>query len=172
MSYDVSWPHVFEKERTLIEGVIGAYAEEIQHIGSTSIPGLSAKPIIDILVIVRSLDLVAECVGPLEALDYMYRGENGIPERHYFVKPHGVSSFEHLFHLHMIERTSEQMRMVRFRDYLIAHPEARQAYQELKIDLAARYGSDRVGYTDAKADFVLDIVRKAEEECHREGGSS
>ena len=87
VDYDPEWVHMYEEERTRIVSLIGAYLEEIHHVGSTSIPGLAAKPIIDIFAIVSDIRVVEHCVKPLESLDYAYLREHGIPGRHDFRKP-------------------------------------------------------------------------------------
>ena len=89
VEYDPAWPARFEEERSRILGVAGAYIEDVQHVGSTSVPGLGAKPVIDILIGLRDISLVEQCVEPLQALGYEYLGENGIPERHFFRNPAG-----------------------------------------------------------------------------------
>jgi len=162
VDYNPQWPQMYEDERARIQNAIGPYLVDIQHVGSTSIPGLSAKPIIDILPVIRDISLVSQCVEPLAALDYAYFGEYGIPGRHYFRKPADITSQPHTFHLHVLEKGHDQWAMMLlFREYLRLHPEATQHYDTLKRELAAHYGSDRVGYTDAKEFFVKSIVRAA-----------
>jgi GrpB-like predicted nucleotidyltransferase (UPF0157 family) len=157
---------MYEEERARISNAIGEYLIDIQHIGSTSIPDLGAKPILDIMPVIRDTSLVAQCVEPLAALDYAYFGENGIPGRHYFRKPADITS-PHKVHLHILEKGHDQWAMMLlFRDYLRMHPESAQQYDTLKRELAARYGSDRVGYTDAKESFVKSIIHAAVEENH------
>lgn len=165
VDYDPEWVCMYEEERTRIVSLIGAYLEEIHHVGSTSIPGLAAKPIIDILAIVPDIRAVEHCVKPLESLDYAYFGENGIPGRHYFRKPSDITFHQHTHHIHMMERSHEQVyAMLNFRDYLRRYPEAVQAYQDLKKELATKYSGDRDAYTDAKQPFVRSILRLAEKE--------
>lgn len=165
VDYDPEWVHMYEEERTRIVSLIGAYLEEIHHVGSTSIPGLAAKPIIDIFAIVSDIRVVEHCVKPLESLDYAYLREHGIPGRHYFRKPSDTRFHQHTHHIHMSERGLEQIyAMLTFRDYLRKHPEAVQAYQDLKKELAAKYSGDRDAYTDAKEPFVRSILRLAEKE--------
>lgn len=165
VDYDPEWSRIYEEERTRIIDLIGNCLEEIQHVGSTSIPGLAAKPIIDILAIIPEISIVEHCVKPLERLDYAYFGENGIPDRHYFRKPSDIRFHQHTHHIHMMERGHEQVhKMLMFRDYLRRQPEAVQAYQDLKRELATKYRGDRVAYTDAKEPFVQSILRLAEKE--------
>jgi GrpB-like predicted nucleotidyltransferase (UPF0157 family) len=161
VEYNPDWPGLFEEEKANILAVAGDYIEDIQHTGSTSVPGLAAKPVIDILIAIPDLALVEKCVGPLEGLGYGYLGENGVSERHFFRKPAG-NSWHRTHHIHMVLKESQEWgNQTRFRDYLRAHAETRQQYQELKRELAVRFGSDRGGYTDAKADFVIEVLRRA-----------
>jgi GrpB-like predicted nucleotidyltransferase (UPF0157 family) len=161
--YNPTWPAKFVEERQRLQAGIGEFVEEIHHIGSTSVAGLAAKPIIDLLVVVPNLSVVPHCILPLECLGYSYQGEGGIAGRHFFRKPpHG---FERDFHIHLMERSNEQYEFhLLFRDYLQAHSEARQAYAALKKELAARFGSDRTSYTAAKQDFIRLLIQRAREE--------
>ncbi len=89
VDYDPQWPILYEEEKASILGVIGDLIVDIQHIGSTAVPGLGAKPIIDIVVAIRRLALIEKCVRPLQTIGYEYLGEYGIPGRYYFRKPPG-----------------------------------------------------------------------------------
>jgi GrpB-like predicted nucleotidyltransferase (UPF0157 family) len=165
VDYDPTWPRLYEEEHTRIVSLIGDFLEEIHHVGSTSIPGLAAKPVIDILAIVSTLHMVERCVKPLARIDYAYFDENGIPGRHYFRKPSDISFQQHTHHLHMMTREHEQVRaMLDFRDYLRVHPESLREYQDLKRELAVRYRTDRNLYTDAKASLVTSILHSAGKE--------
>jgi len=153
---------MYEQEKARIQDAIGEYLIDIQHVGSTAIPGLSAKPIIDIMPVIRDMTFIKRCVQPLEALDYAYFGENGISGRHYFRKPADITSQPHTYHLHVLEKGHEQWAMMLlFREYLRLYPESARQYDILKRELAAKFGSDRVGYTDAKESFVKSIIRAA-----------
>ncbi|BCL78360.1 GrpB family protein [Ktedonobacteria bacterium brp13] len=166
--YNPEWPRLFEEERAGIQEQIGTYLDDIQHIGSTAVPGLGAKPIIDIMVVIPRIEAVASCVPGLEKLDYHYMGEYGIAGRHYFYKPANASPFEHQYHLHMLMTTHHQyLSHILFRDYLRMHPEALTAYQQLKEELATRYISDRDSYTDSKSQFVSGILALAHSEIER-----
>ncbi len=162
VDYDPAWPQLFIEEQTRIRALIGEYVTEIEHIGSTSIPGLAAKPIIDILLVIRSYSLVAQCVQPLESIGYEYRGEAGIPGRHFFRKFSPTEPPVRTHHIHMIEKSNEQYAWnLLFREYLRRHPETVQEYAVLKRELVVKYRDDRAAYTDAKAPFVYSTVRKA-----------
>ncbi|MFQ6000681.1 MAG: GrpB family protein [Anaerolineae bacterium] len=161
VDYDPKWPILYEEEKASILGAIGDFILDIQHIGSTAVPGLGAKPIIDIMVAIRGLALIEKCIQPLQTIGYEYRGEYGIPGRHFFRKPPGdLGGRTH--HLHMVERESDFWeRHILFRDSLRAHPEEAQRYYELKKQLAAKFVSDRDAYTDAKTSFIESVFKKA-----------
>jgi GrpB-like predicted nucleotidyltransferase (UPF0157 family) len=152
---------MFEEDRGKILGAVGEYVSAVEHIGSTSVPGLAAKPIIDVMVAVRSLSDAPACVGPLAAVGYEYvpKHEAVMPERRFFRRgPSGAGTH----HLHMVERSSAFWEEhLLFRDYLRARPEAAAEYERLKRELAARHGSDRGAYTDAKTDFIKSAVERA-----------
>ncbi len=161
LPYNEEWPGDFAKESARIQSAAGNYFTGIHHIGSTSVPGLVAKPIIDMLIALKSLDDTSLFVPLITALGYRYFPEHEIelPERRYFSR---VLDDTHGFHLHMVEPDSTfYRRHLAFRDYLRAHPDARDEYGELKLRLADQYGSDREGYTDAKTEFIQKIERLA-----------
>lgn len=162
-AYNPVWPTLFEEEKARIVALIGPYLEDMQHVGSTAVAGLAAKPIIDILAGVHSLDNVPHCVGPLESLGYEYLGEYGIPKRHYFRKPAlPITQQPRTHHIHMVERGHwEGEKLLLFRDYLRAHPETAEEYARLKHNLAVRYRDNREAYTDGKTDFVRSVLAKA-----------
>lgn len=164
LPHQTEWAKLFEQERALIETALAANVLEVQHIGSTAIPDLKAKPILDIAVAVRNFEDAFVCVAPLEHLGYLYRGEYGIARRHYFVKgPEDVRSH----HLHMLEIHSENWQNhLLFRNHLKAHSEVAAAYGELKMALARRYPNDREGYTEGKHDFVQSVLAKARAAPH------
>ncbi len=150
--YDPAWPALFEREWGLIAGVLGDLADAIEHIGSTAVPGLGAKPIIDILIAVRTLAEGERCIRPLEPLGHEYKGEMGIPGRLYFRK---LTQGRRSSQLHMVEHGCDFWeRHILFRDYLRRQPREAQAYYELKVRLAERFGTDRLGYNEAKTEFI------------------
>ena len=169
VDYNPQWPHMYAQEKVRIQDAIGEYLIDIQHVGSTSIPGLGAKPIIDIMAVVRNVSLVENCIQPLEALDYLYQGEGGIPGRHFFRKPIDISQAGRTHHLHMVEKGHEQWAMHQlFREYMLQHPESVQQYDALKRELALENGSNRAAYTAAKAPFIKSIIRAAVKEAMSE----
>jgi len=165
IDYDSQWPLLYEKERCLILDVIGHIVVRIEHIGSTAVPKLGAKPIIDIIVAVNHLSDAKKCIRPLESIGYEYvpEHEDLMPERRYFHK--GKPPKEQHYHLHMVELASDfWKRHLLFRDYLKTHPEVAQEYFELKRRLATKYGSDREEYTEAKTSFIESVIAKARTE--------
>lgn len=161
--YDPKWPIIYEKERATILGVIGHKITAIEHIGSTAVTGLGAKPIIDIMVGLSCLSDAMDCIEPLKKIGYEYVSEYeaSIPERRFFRKGPSDVPNQH-FHLHMVERTSDfWKRHLLFRDFLRAHPDVAQQYFQLKKELAAKYGRDREGYTEAKTAFIESVVARA-----------
>lgn len=163
--YSTEWPVLFMREKARLEDAIGRHVRDIQHVGSTSIPDMPAKPIIDIGVAVDNFEAAAVCIAPMEALGYKYKGENGIPRRHFFHRGRPRA-----YHLHMNEVSSKDWRQqIAFRDYLIAHPEAAAAYAALKRELAARYPNDREAYLAGKAPLIEEILRLAQAEQDQHG---
>jgi len=158
--YSPEWPRLFAQEERLLRAAIGAYVVDIQHVGSTAIPGMEAKPIIDIAVGLRRLEDVEKCIEPLERLGYEYDEEH--PDRHFFVK--GDPS-RRTHYLHMVEWDSEAWRSyIRFRDYLRQHKEVAEEYARLKRELAWKSRGNRDFYTPGKAEFVQSVLRMAERE--------
>jgi GrpB-like predicted nucleotidyltransferase (UPF0157 family) len=159
--YDESWPSMYEDERARIEEAIGEWLADIQHVGSTAVPGLAAKPIIDIMPGLRSLDDAPHIIEPLQRLGYEYvpEFEAQLPERRYFRK-----GIPRAYHVHAVETTSEFWRRhLAFRDYLRTHADARDEYAALKRKLAAEHTHNRGNYTEAKTEFIQSIERLATE---------
>ena len=161
VEYDARWPSMYDEERERILRAAEDLVIAVEHIGSTAVPSLGGKPIIDIMPAVRRLEDAERCVGPLEAIGYEYVPEYNaiIPERRYF---HKGPPEARTYHLHMVEQTSEfWKRHLLFRDWLRTHPDDAEEYYQLKQELADRFGLDREGYTDAKTAFIEAIVAKA-----------
>ena len=156
--YDASWPAKFEEERELLEPILApVLAGGIHHVGSTAIPGLAAKPIVDIMAGVASLDEARGVFEELGELQYCYSPYR--PGMHWFCKP---SSDLRTHHLILVEPDGPWWEpRLRFRDYLRSHPDAVAEYEALKRDLAGRHADDRQAYTDAKTAFVERIVARA-----------
>ncbi|NHJ04763.1 MAG: GrpB family protein [Candidatus Heimdallarchaeota archaeon] len=166
VEYNPKWKSIFESEKEILLDSIGEYIQQIEHIGSTAITGLAAKPIIDILVGVETITKAEKCIPILEELNYQYvpEFEAELPERRYFRKPpRGFGKRK--FHLHMVETTSYfWKRQLLFREYLSTHSQTRDEYTQLKKDLSVKYRNDRVAYTNSKTDFILKILEKAQKE--------
>ena len=156
--YDPEWPRRFESVRYAMAQAVGSLLVSIEHIGSTAVPGLAAKPVIDIMPGIRGFEDGFDCVPSLEALGYEYRGDNGIPGRHYFDHHEG----DRTQHVHMLVVGSDLWtRHILFRDYLRTHPSVAQEYARLKYSLAERYRHDREAYTDGKSEFVECVLQLA-----------
>ena len=162
-SYDPHWPVLFEIERQAMQRS-GGWFKAMHHVGSTSIPGMAAKPIIDILVVLDRHEDGLACVDAMRGLGYEYRGESGIAGRHYFRKGSPRTHHVHMF----AAGHPEAGRHLRFRDYLRAHPDEARAYEALKRMLAARFGSDTYSYSKAKDEFCARIERLAQLETNGE----
>ena len=157
--YDESWPIRFEQERAILDRVIGRWVVgSIEHVGSTAVPGLAAKPVIDIMVGVDSLEASRAAIPVLGEIEYCYFPYRA-DSKHWFCKP--SPSFR-THHLHLIPfRSRLWIERLAFRDYLRAHADAATEYAELKERLAAQHHLDREAYTDAKTPFVERILKIA-----------
>lgn len=172
VDYDPEWPTGFERERTHLLGCLPRdIVVRIEHFGSTAVPGLAAKPIIDILVEVSDLRAVRERVVPVlesQGYDYFWRptfGDDGEPFYAWFIKRDPQTGMR-THHIHMVERdfAGHWDRLI-FRDYLIAHPDVAAQYGVLKRELAADPSCDRVRYTSAKSGFINRVMEDAR--CQR-----
>ena len=159
--YDRRWPRKFAAEREFIAACFPTRPLAIEHIGSTAVPGLAAKPVIDIMVLVNDLADGHAAVPALEAGGYSYWRDNPDTARLFLVKGLPPSAPHRTHHLHIVAERARFDRHLIFRDALRADPSIRDAYQALKTDLAERHRSDRESYTDAKGSFVAGIVARA-----------
>lgn len=160
VAYDSRWPARFEQERALLAAAIGDSVPVggIHHVGSTAVPGLQSKPVIDILIGVRDLASSRGCFEKLAELKYLYAPYRSA-EMHWFCKPH-PSVRTH--HLHLVPVGSARFRdELAFRDYLRAHAYTAERYGELKGELASALPDDREAYTRAKSKFICATLRKA-----------
>lgn len=158
VEYDPRWPETFERLRVHIWPAVEKVALSVEHIGSTAVPGLAAKPIIDLSVVVGSAQDMASAIAGLKGLGYIHEGDGGIPGREAFRYPDGM--VEH----HLYACLPDSIGLVNpvvFRDFLLTHPETAQAYGELKLRLAGEFPKDRVAYTNAKTAFILEILERA-----------
>ena len=165
--YDPAWPEVYAALRARLAQALGETAVRIEHVGSTAVPGLAAKPVVDVQVSVPDLADEAAYRPHIESLGFGLRYRTD--EWRYFRPPPGLPR---LWQVHVCQSGSTRERgHLLFRDHLRAHPERAAAYGELKRDLAPRYGLDRVGYSDAKAPFIEETLRLAEAWAARTGWS-
>lgn len=157
--YDSNWPSKFESEKLIIEQALGSWISGgVEHVGSTAVYGLTAKPIIDIMVGIQDLEKAKECIKILQSIGYQYYPYK--PEiMHWFCKP---SVFKREYHLYLMESTgSEWKKRIAFRDYLRTHPEAAEEYVNLKKVLAEKFENDRELYTQSKTEFIEKITKIA-----------
>jgi GrpB-like predicted nucleotidyltransferase (UPF0157 family) len=160
VDYDLNWPDSFAIEKKLLANVIGINAVSIEHIGSTAVAGLAAKPVIDILVEVTSLsDLDASSNG-IAALDYIVKGESGISGRRYFQK--GGNQRSH--HVHAFQ--TGDLNLIRhraFKEYLIAHPRVSSEYGQIKKEAVLNCGNNINVYMTLKNEFIKKFEKLAVE---------
>lgn len=156
--YDERWPAMFQSLCTPLRSALGALALRIEHVGSTAVPGLAARPIIDVDVVIRSRDDLVETIARLGTLGYFHEGDLGIEGREAFRATTSGLPEHHLYVC--AEGASELQRHLAFRDYLRASAEARARYAVLKRALAARAGADRAAYVSGKSDFVREALSR------------
>jgi len=167
-AYDPEWPRAFAAEKARLLALRPAdLIRRVEHFGSTAVPGLAAKPIVDMLVEVTDLDACKACIAPiLEAQGYEYlwrptHGEDGPPFYAWFIKRDAVTGVR-THHIHMVEASfAEHWRRLIFRDVLIAHPDVAREYEALKRRLAADHPNDRVAYTRGKTTFIESVMTRA-----------
>lgn len=158
VDYDPAWPQRFELLRERIASAIGDLAAAIEHVGSTAVPNLAAKPIIDIDVLLKSDSSLPAAIERLASLGYVHRGNLGVPEREALLAP--PEDMPH--HLYLCPpRSAEFRRHVAFRNFLRAHPEEARIYGHLKIELAERFREDRSAYVTAKSEIVNELTTRA-----------
>jgi GrpB-like predicted nucleotidyltransferase (UPF0157 family) len=159
VDHDPEWPRLAQDELGRVADALGATAVRLEHVGSTSVPGLGAKPIIDMQVSVVDIERMDDYVGPLEALGYLFAPDPAFPDYHYFAKPH-VRPRSH--HLHICEAESHQERRhVAVRDFLRAHAEEAARYEALKRELVRDHPEDRIAYVTGKDAYMLDLEARA-----------
>ena len=164
VEYNPSWPDAFDRACRALGGVLRGVSTHLMHIGSTAIPGMRAKPIIDILLAVKRREYLDQFEQGLGLLGYSAHGEFGIPGRRFYSK--GGDKRTH--HLHAFELGSPEIgRHIRFRDYLRDFGEEASAYAALKDQLAKRFREDPVGYSDAKSEFIARIDSLAQTDGKR-----
>ena len=157
VAYDPAWPDLFERLRGPVWAVVGECALAVEHVGSTAVPGLAAKPIVDMTVVVRSGADVPRAIANLATIGYVHRGDLGIEGREAFRAPADLPAH----HLYVCPAGTVPLRNhILLRDYLRAHPEAARQYGALKKKLAAQFPDDSESYVAGKTDFIVAILRK------------
>ena len=166
--YDGEWPALFAERSGALRAALGEVASRIDHIGSTAVPGLAAKPIVDIQISVAAFEPLGAFRAPLEGLGYVFRAGNQERTKRYFREPPG-SRRTHI-HVRRAGSFSEQLALL-FRDFMRAHSDWAQRYAALKIALAERHASDRDRYTEEKRPFTWEALAQADEWAQRTGWS-
>lgn len=163
--YDPAWQASFETEKMLLNNVLKGVALNIEHIGSTAVPGLASKPIVDILTEVGSFSELDKMNAQMAAIGYKSKGENGIPGRRYFQKGDVLRTH----HLHVYQSGDPNLdRHLAFRDYLRNHGEVVKMYEILKRNLAKRFENEKEKYQDGKSEFVSKYQKLALDWYHCE----
>jgi GrpB-like predicted nucleotidyltransferase (UPF0157 family) len=156
VDYSPAWPLEFERLRDRAAAAVGDIAIAIEHVGSTAVPGLAAKPVIDLVIVVEPEDVQA-AIDRLTAIGYVHQGNLGVEGREAFGVPEG----ERRHHLYVSPTDSQELRaQLAFRDRLRADPALATEYESLKRELARRFRDDREGYTDAKTVFDTGASRR------------
>ena len=160
VDYDPAWVAVFAQIRARVDASLGDLADAIEHVGSTAVPGLAAKPIIDIDVRLTAHTNLVDAIERLEDIGYHHRGDLGIEGREAFDPPADLPDH----HLYVcLPTASEFQRHLAFRDFLRANPHIATEYALLKKRLAVEFRQDRDGYTEAKGPFVEGVLRRSAE---------
>jgi len=159
VAYDCVWAERFCEEASRIASVFGRELLSVHHIGSTSIPGMSAKPVVDLMPVVRDISKVELFNQEMIQLGYTPMGEYGITGRRYFIKGAGVRTH----HVHSYQPDNPEVKWhLDFRDYLIAHEGEAREYAQLKARLAGQHHHDIEAYTEGKAAFIKSVLTKAD----------
>jgi GrpB-like predicted nucleotidyltransferase (UPF0157 family) len=163
--YQEGWPDQFRRLSDRLNDALGPLAARIEHVGSTAVPGLWAKPIIDIDIVISMEAAFGLIQSSLDRIGYDYLGDQGVNGREAFgLRESGTAVPEH--HLYVCRSDSDELRRhIEFRDYLLTHSERAAGYSELKRNLAAKYRDDRNAYTDAKNEFIATALNDASETC-------
>ena len=158
--YDTAWRSVFADYATSLRNTLGDIAIRIDHIGSTAIPNLAAKPVIDIQVSVVAFEPFTAILQPMQHLGYKWRVHNTDLTKRYFREPENQARTH--VHVRVLGSWSEQFALL-FRDYLRLHPICAKRYEDKKHELAARFKHDRNAYTNGKRPVIWDIMQQASE---------
>jgi GrpB-like predicted nucleotidyltransferase (UPF0157 family) len=156
--YDQVWPEIFQQLVSKIWPLVSDFALSVEHVGSTAVPGLAAKPLIDLSIVVASESEVPLAIERLATIGYLHRGNLGIEGREAFHPPDGSPAH----HLYVCPQGSLGLQnLLAVRDYMRLHRETAQAYGELKKRLAREFPHDIECYIDGKTDFLLDVLRRS-----------
>lgn len=156
---EADWPAEFERETAAIRAALGPLAACVDHVGSTAVPGLAGKPIVDIQVTVATLEPLEAWAAPLQALGYLLAPDPDSPDFHFLGKPAGRPR---RFHVHVcLAGSGHRHRHLAVRDYLRAHPAEARAYEALKRELVARAPGDRLAYIAGKDPFMAELEERA-----------
>jgi len=166
VAYDPKWPEEFREVGRRLRSALGTVALRIDHVGSTAVPGLDAKPVIDVQVSVASLEPETAYHRPLESLRFRFHRDNSDRTKRFFLGPEG----ERRIHVHVRRAGSfdEQLNLL-LRDYLRAHAESAKDYARVKWSLAETFRNDREGYVRAKEPTVWSLLRKAHDWAQESG---
>lgn len=162
VEYDPTWPEKFALEkRAIFHGLGFMPGLKVEHFGSTSVPGLAAKPIIDIMVGVSRKEDWPKLVKPIEMKGYIYWSNNPKPDEMFFIKGMPPYGARRTHHLHVYDLFGERWKKeLAFRDYLIAHPQEAKNYEALKKNLLMRFHYDREAYTEGKKPYIELVLKK------------
>lgn len=155
--YSTDWPRLFRNESRRLRRRLPGIRMSVAHIGSTAIPGLPAKPVIDMAVLAAPAAGLQRLIRLFEAAGYVYKGEYGLKGRHFFTRGNPVTHHAHL----VFEETPHWVRWLAFRDYLRGHPDERRRYAALKRAMAKRYARRRKDYTSAKTPYIQHVLALA-----------
>lgn len=157
--YNEKWKEGFEEQKKVLKEIFKDDALEIEHVGSTSIPGLKAKPIIDMAIAVKDLDVALKYVDELEKHGYNFRGNAGVEGRYFFAKG-PEDNRTHYLHVEPIDSPNWETHVL-YKRYLLENPEVVKEYEKLKKELAKKYPNDRKSYTAGKNEFIQKVLEKA-----------
>lgn len=158
VAYDFQWPQLFSNEQQHLQKTLGNTIVDIQHIGSTAVSGLAAKPIIDILIGLQAISPATKPIAVLETVSYEYLGEAGVPGRLYFRKRH-----PHMFNVHLVQWGSEVWtNNLLLRDFLRAHPDEAERYGRHKQELITRRIATLLAYSAEKGSVIAELLGRAQ----------
>jgi GrpB-like predicted nucleotidyltransferase (UPF0157 family) len=159
VDYDPAWPEMAAAEIARVGAALGEVAVRVEHVGSTAVPGMAAKPIVDLQVAVAAIEPTAHYARPLEGLGYLFAPDPESPDFHFFGRP---AERPRTHHLHVCVAGSEdELRHLALRDYLRARPGEAQRYGDLKRELVARRPGDRLAYIKGKSGYVAVLEQRA-----------